>query len=111
MTTLPSQPANPREMVGTKLLFENDKVKIWELRLQPGERTPMHQHDLDYVVVQVHGDRVAVDPHPDTKSVYKKYQEEPVQPGFNLFVEKGGIEVALNPGKQEYLEILVEVNE
>jgi hypothetical protein len=102
---------NPRDMVGTKLLFENAKVKIWELRLQPGERTPMHQHELDYVVVQVHGDRVAVDPDPNTKSVYKTYQEEQVQSGFNLFVEKGGIEVALNPGKEEYLEILVELKE
>jgi hypothetical protein len=98
-------------MVGTKVLFENEKIRIWEMALQPGERTTMHEHKFDYVVVQVAGDRIAVDPHPDTKSVYKTYQEEDVIPGFNLFVEKGGIEVALNPGKKPYLEIIVELKE
>lgn len=34
--------------VGTKLLSENDRVRIWEIRLQPGERIGFHRHVLDY---------------------------------------------------------------
>ena len=34
--------------VGTKLLSENERVRIWEIRLQPGERIGFHRHVLDY---------------------------------------------------------------
>lgn len=34
--------------VGTKLLYENDRVGVWEVRLRPGERAPFHIHDRPY---------------------------------------------------------------
>jgi quercetin dioxygenase-like cupin family protein len=34
--------------VGTKLLSESDKVRVWEIRLKPGERIGFHRHVLDY---------------------------------------------------------------
>jgi len=34
--------------VGTTLLYENDQVKVWEVRLAPGERCPFHAHTRDY---------------------------------------------------------------
>ncbi|WP_431776765.1 cupin domain-containing protein [Streptomyces cucumeris] len=34
--------------VGTRLLFENDAVRVWEVRLASGERAPLHCHALDY---------------------------------------------------------------
>jgi hypothetical protein len=37
--------------VGTRVIFENEKVRVWEIELQPGETLPMHFHELDYVVV------------------------------------------------------------
>ena len=47
------------ERVGSKLLFENDRVRVWELRLEPGQREALHEHKLDYVMVQIDGDKVA----------------------------------------------------
>ena len=32
------------EQVGTRLLLENDRVRVWEVRLEPGERIPLHAH-------------------------------------------------------------------
>ena len=29
--------------VGTKLLYEDDRVRIWEIALGPGEETPPHR--------------------------------------------------------------------
>lgn len=41
--------AAPRNLaVGTTLLFENARVKVWEVRLAPGERGPFHAHTHDY---------------------------------------------------------------
>lgn len=34
--------------VGTSLLFENGSVKVWEVRLAPGERGPFHAHTRNY---------------------------------------------------------------
>ncbi len=37
--------------VGTKLLLENDRVKIWDLSLEPGQSSDWHHHTLDYITV------------------------------------------------------------
>ena len=29
--------------IATKLLFENDRVRIWEMRLAPGEKSALHK--------------------------------------------------------------------
>jgi beta-alanine degradation protein BauB len=34
--------------VGTRLLSEDARVRVWEIRLQPGERIGFHRHVLDY---------------------------------------------------------------
>ncbi len=39
--------------VGGRLLLENERVRIWEIRLQPGERYGAHRHVLDYFWVAV----------------------------------------------------------
>lgn len=35
--------------VGTSRLFENGSVRVWEVRLAPGERTPFHAHTVRYL--------------------------------------------------------------
>src|SRR5918995_3380385 len=34
--------------VGSKLLSETDRVRVWEIRLRPGQRWHAHRHVLDY---------------------------------------------------------------
>ena len=34
--------------VGTRLLSETDRVRVWEIRLAPGKRIGFHRHVLDY---------------------------------------------------------------
>jgi len=34
--------------VGSKLLSENNRVRVWEIRLSPGDRWHAHRHVLDY---------------------------------------------------------------
>lgn len=50
------------ENVGTKLLFENDRVRVWDLALTPGESLPKHIHRSDYLfIVSSGGDLQHVD--------------------------------------------------
>jgi hypothetical protein len=34
--------------VGTTLLSQSDRVRVWSITLEPGERLPAHRHVLDY---------------------------------------------------------------
>jgi len=97
--------------IATRLLFENERVRIWEMRMPAGQQGPVHEHELDHVLVQVSGDRMAVVPEPDTKSVYDEYMEADVEPGKIFFVERGGIESAKNVGKEDFHEIIVELKD
>lgn len=41
------------EWVGTKVLFENERVRVWDFQLLPGQSTKMHTHKRDWMYVYV----------------------------------------------------------
>ena len=48
-----STDATISSQVGTRLLFENDRVRVWDLSLAPGESTGLHRHTDDYFFVVI----------------------------------------------------------
>ena len=42
--------------VGQKLLLENEHVRVWEVRLEPGESIHFHFHYHPYLVISLGGD-------------------------------------------------------
>lgn len=48
---------NPNPCVGTALLSENERTRVWIIRLAPGERTGFHRHVLDYFWTAISGGR------------------------------------------------------
>jgi hypothetical protein len=97
--------------VATKLLHEDDRVKIWEMRLEPGEESDAHEHLLDHILVIIEGDRIAGVPHVRATGVTASYIEADVQPGMWFRQQRGGIEVARNVGKKVFREILIELKD
>jgi predicted metal-dependent enzyme (double-stranded beta helix superfamily) len=97
--------------VATKVLFENERVRVWEMRLAPGESSAVHRHDLDYLLVQISGDRIAGIPEPDTGGRFDEPIEGEVSPGLTVFIDRGGIETAKNTGSTPYHEILIELKD
>ena len=47
----------PNRVVGTRLLLENDRVRVWEISLEPGGRAPFHWHATPYFFVCVEAGR------------------------------------------------------
>ena len=41
--------------VGDKILFENEHIRMWEVRLEPGQTIPFHIHHHPYLVVSLGG--------------------------------------------------------
>ena len=97
--------------VATKVLMENDRVRIWEMRLDPGADSAVHRHDLDYILVQIDGDRIAGVPEPDSKGQYNEYIEADVVPGNFIYIDRGGVETARNVGNEPYREIIIELKD
>ncbi len=98
--------------VGTKVLFENDRVRVWELHLEPGESSDVHEHQHDYLLVQIDGDKITGDFEPDTHGTFPPgLVEGDVAPGNVFYTEKGGIETARNTGTKPYREILIELKD
>ena len=95
--------------VGTRLLFEDDKVRIWEMRLEPGEASDLHHHEHVYYLVVFQGDLVAGIP-PIGNPVEPFVARVPLE-GNTVGIPKGGTEWALNVGEKTYYEILVELKD
>ena len=98
---------DPMGNVADHVLFEDDKVRIWEMTLKPGEHSDLHHHKHEYYLVVMSGDLVAGVP-PLGNPMEPFVGRIPPQ-GNTVAVPKGGIEWALNVGKETYHEVLIEL--
>ena len=95
--------------IGTNVVYEDERVRVWRLKLAPGQDSAVHRHDLDHLLIQIAGDRIAVLPEPDTGGPFTDRLDADVRSGMVTFVPAGGIETARNVGGEPYLEIIVEL--
>jgi mannose-6-phosphate isomerase-like protein (cupin superfamily) len=91
--------------VATRLLFENDRVKVWEMLLEPGQASARHQHGSDYLLCVLEGESIDADGD-DGASIHI-----PVEPGTVFYVGRGAIETAVNRGPTRFREILIELKD
>jgi len=61
---------NPNPCVGNMLVSESDRVRVWMIRLAPGERFGFHRHVLDYFWTAVTGGRGRQHVHDGTTVEY-----------------------------------------
>lgn len=99
--------ADPLGTVATSVLFEDDKVRIWEMTLEPGEYSDLHHHAHDYYLLIFSGDLVA-GITPEGSTVESFIGKVPRQ-GNTVPIPKGGTEWAYNIGTETYREILIEL--
>jgi quercetin dioxygenase-like cupin family protein len=52
---------NPCGAIGTEVIFENEAVRIWDMRVGPRGRKPWHHHKLPYVIVPITGGKVEIE--------------------------------------------------
>jgi len=98
-----SEPASHH--VGTRLLFENDRVRVWEMRLRPGESCERHVHESDYLFVNLAHARLTLYPDGGAPESFE------ATPGSVEYTEVGGgvTHALTNTGDSEHYEILVEL--
>jgi predicted metal-dependent enzyme (double-stranded beta helix superfamily) len=94
--------------VGTRLLFENDRVRVWDLRLEPGEATGLHRHETDFLYIVI-GDGELQTVFADGSSDSPR----PMRDGDVRFREVNGESVhdARNTGQSPWRNIVVELKD
>jgi beta-alanine degradation protein BauB len=97
--------------VATRLVHENEKVRIWEMVLEPGESSAVHEHRCDYILVFFEGDLIKVVPEPDSAGEFTDELDFVPPLGKAVYVRGGGIETAVNTGTERYREILIEIKD
>ena len=91
------------------MIFENERVRIWDVALEPGGKSALHTHLLDYVLVQIEGEEVMTQPHEDTQGFYNRRMIMETRPGDTVYIDKGGTETAVSTGKTRWREIVIEL--
>ena len=97
------QPEETMGPVATRVVFENQDVKVWETDVGPGEAFPMHHHAYDYVLFITSDATLELQDYGGQPSVL------PVADHIAVFIPGGGTEKYSNVGKTRFTEVLVEV--
>ena len=102
--------------VATTKLYENEKIIVWEMILEPGESSGLHTHAHSYLFHVLEGSTGEV-----TDKHGKSVGQLTMEPGFTMYLELVGQELvgsgdfripithsARNVGTTRFREILVE---
>jgi quercetin dioxygenase-like cupin family protein len=52
---------NPSGPIGTEVVFENDQVRVWDMRVAPGGKKAWHHHTMDYVIINISGGKIELE--------------------------------------------------
>jgi beta-alanine degradation protein BauB len=101
--------------IATTKVFENEKIVVWEMVLEPGQSSGLHTHSNSYVFHVLEGSTCEV-----TDKEGKSCGSLTMEPGFTLFFQLAGQELvagdfripvthsARNLGDKRFREILIE---
>ena len=91
--------------IASEVIFENDRVKIWNLTVEPGDASDWHLHERDYVTVVVEGDGLTVEYDDGTS------EDSPSSPGTWRYHGDHKIHRVVNNAGTRYVNVLVELKD
>ena len=95
--------------IATKIVFEDEYVRVWQQLVPAGAQIAKHAHELDYFLVNVTGEGpFDITFHDGTGGKFGPQATFTPRPGTADYVPKGHIETAHNRG-DEYRAVLVEL--
>ena len=97
--------SEPLGEIATTVLFENERVKIWNLIVEPGAASPWHLHERDYVTVIVEGGGLTTEYDDGTT------EERPSRVGDWVYHPSHRVHRVLNGTPHRYKNVLVELKD
>lgn len=93
----------PLGPIGQRVMYEDERIRVWEVVLEPGQRQPLHRHDNPYLVIAIEGSRNLIE------NVDGGRREVVEEPGGVVSREAGEIHTLTNIGTARYVNRLVEL--
>ena len=104
MVTLREQHNEHSCNVGTKLLYEDERVRVWMIDLAPGDALPWHVHLHDYTFVVSESGTVRCE---FESGDFELQQDQPV--GYAEFRKQDEPHRLVNVGDGHYQNVVVEL--
>jgi hypothetical protein len=99
----------PSDQVGTRVMFENDRVRVWDLSLAPGEQLGKHIHRNNYFFIVESGGLIRF-ADPENPSDYNDVQFQDDQVTFRAVGPEGKIDNRLeNIGTKHHRNYVIEL--
>ena len=95
----------PLGEIASNVVFENERVKIWNLIVEPGDASDWHLHERDYVTIVVEGAGLTVEYDDGTS------EDSPSGPGTWRYHADHKIHRVVNNSAARYVNVLVELKE
>lgn len=94
----------PGTNVGSKVLEEHERVRIWELVLDPGESSEWHAHKHTYIFVVIEPAPLLTEYDDGTERVYESHAGEVVY-------TPPSTHRVTNVGKARYRNVIIELKD
>ena len=95
--------------IATRVLYEDDQVRVWDQLIEPGATTGPHRHDLPYALVTVDGTTLDVEPVAGFADRHGQGATTvTLESRTVMMLDAGAVEEARNPSDHAYRAILVE---
>jgi hypothetical protein len=90
--------------VGQRVLLENEHVRVWEIRLEPGETIDFHIHYHPYLVISLGGGENEIE------TIFGRHIKTDEPLGSTVFInEMRAVHRLTNRAKVPYLSRLIEL--
>lgn len=93
---------SPSGNVGTRVMSEHPRAKIWELKLDPGESSEWHAHQHDYIFVVLEASTLRTEYDDGT------VHDSPSRVGDVVYLDATTHRVT-NVGKSRYRNVIIEL--
>ena len=96
----------PQEQLGeiaTRVIYENDRVRIWNLIVEPGESSDWHLHGNDYITICIEGEGLWLEEGDGARS----WQTQ--EPGKLQWHHEHTVHRVVNSSNTRYKNVLVEL--
>lgn len=91
------------EIPGHSLLFENERVRVYKVVLDPGQASGMHKHARSYLNVSISGGRI------EAEGADKKKKQTKIKPGAFVWIDGPTSHAISNGGQVRYEAVDIEL--
>jgi beta-alanine degradation protein BauB len=90
--------------IGDCILFENDRVRVWDFVVEPGRSKGWHRHDLPYLIIPMTDGDIEIE-----SAVTGQVERPKGQIGGPIWRDAGEVHDLRNIGRTTYRNILIEM--